>query len=528
MESEVNANLSKHYLIYTFIILALLQEKKMKYKLRYFYSKGAFLVLVWIMLITSAMTFLFRLLTDTGPINIYSHYKDPRLFLIPIFAFIPIAGWLADVRYGNFKVFKFGALLFFVSAVLACICQIMSIEKVHPTVTGITSTAAVLAEYLGCSACAVTAVQLGLDQMPDASSDNIISFIKWFIFSGIFGVWISEIILKCTVYCAFIDPNNTFIFFSLYPVLAVSILCCSIFLLAPKWLIIEPKSPQSLKTIYQVLKFAAKHKSPLNRSALTYWEEDIPSRMDLGKLRYGGPFTTEQVEDVKTFFKIIVVQIPLFFVSLSFHIHPNHLPLHALLNKCTASLMRVFTYHPFVGAMLVTLISEFVTYPLVKIKPPSILKQIGFACFIIVVANIGILIAEVVSYFHDIQTWIEITSSIISSVIHFFFLSNSILMFACAQSPYNMRGLLVGFAFLLHASSLGLGELLFSITVKLGDKCYYYIIYSSVMVVVTLFGFSLYCLLARWYKRRVRDEEYNVHRVVEEVYDRYLSNDMYH
>ncbi len=132
------------------------------------------------------------------------------------------------------------------------------------------------------------------------------------------------------------------------------------------------------------------------------------------------------------------------------------------------------------------------------------------------------------SYFHDIQTWIEIASSIISSVVHFFFLSNSILMFACAQSPYNMRGLLAGFSLLLHISSLGLGILIFNITVKLCDKCYSYIIYSSVMVVVTLFGFVLYCLLARWYKRRVRDEEYNVHRGVEEVYDRYLSNDMYH
>ena len=72
-----------------------------------------------------------------------------------------------------------------------------------------------------------------------------------------------------------------------------------------KWLIIEPKSPQSFKTIYQVLKFAWKHKSPLNRSALTYWEEKVPSRMDLGKSRYGGPFTTEQVEDVKTIFRLI-------------------------------------------------------------------------------------------------------------------------------------------------------------------------------------------------------------------------------
>ncbi len=196
------------------------------------------------------------------------------------------------------------------------------------------------------------------------------------------------ILLKCIVSCAFVD-FEIFIFFSLYPVLAVSILCCSIFLLAPKWLIIEPKSPQSLKTIYQVLKFAAKHKAPLNRSALTYWEEDVPSRMDLAKSRYGGPFTTEQVEDVKTFFKIIVMQIPLFFVSLSYWktARLDHQPAASSINECTLVLISLFTYHPWVCVMLVTLISEFIVYPLVKIEPPSILKQIGFACFIIVVAN---------------------------------------------------------------------------------------------------------------------------------------------
>ncbi len=198
------------------------------------------------------------------------------------------------------------------------------------------------------------------------------------------------------------------------------------------------------------------------------------------------------------------------------------------INKCTSALISLFTYHPCVGAMLVTLISEFIVYPLVKIEPPSILKQIGFVCVIIVVANIGLMSAEVVSYFHDIQIWIEIASSVINGLFHLSFLTNSILLFTCAQSPYNMRGLLAGLALLLYVSSLGLGGILFSITVKLGDKCYYYIIYSSVMVAITLFGFILYCLLARWYKRRVRDEEYNVHRVVEEVYDRYLSNDMYH
>ncbi len=120
----------------------------MKYKLRYFYSKGAFLVLVWMMLITSAMNFLYHMFTKSGTIISYPHYKDQRFLLIPIFAFIPIAGWLADVRYGNFKMFKFGALLFFVSAILACICLIMNVEKAYLTVTGIAITAAIIIKYI--------------------------------------------------------------------------------------------------------------------------------------------------------------------------------------------------------------------------------------------------------------------------------------------------------------------------------------------------------------------------------------------
>jgi peptide/histidine transporter 3/4 len=47
---------------------------------------------------------------------------------------------------------------------------------------------------------------------------------------------------------------------------------------------------------------------------LSYWEDDPPSRMDFGKVKYGGPFTTEQVEDVKTLIKsigvILVVSFP--------------------------------------------------------------------------------------------------------------------------------------------------------------------------------------------------------------------------
>ena len=69
-----------------------------------------------------------------------------------------------------------------------------------------------------------------------------------------------------------------------------------------------------IKLIVRVLCYARKHKYPENRSALIYWEEEAPSRLDLGKDKYGGPFTEEEVEDVKTVFRML----PLFIAVIAF------------------------------------------------------------------------------------------------------------------------------------------------------------------------------------------------------------------
>ena len=45
-----------------------------------------------------------------------------------------------------------------------------------------------------------------------------------------------------------------------------------------------------LKNIYKVLKYSWNHKVSEHRSAFTYWEDDIPCRIDLGRNKYGGPF----------------------------------------------------------------------------------------------------------------------------------------------------------------------------------------------------------------------------------------------
>ena len=77
------------------------------------------------------------------------------------------------------------------------------------------------------------------------------------------------------------------------------------------WLDTTPHIVNPVKHISQVLNYARKNKYPRNCSALTYWEEEYPSCLDLGKEKYGGPFSEEQVEDVKTVLRLIPLLISL-------------------------------------------------------------------------------------------------------------------------------------------------------------------------------------------------------------------------
>ena len=75
------------------------------------------------------------------------------------------------------------------------------------------------------------------------------------------------------------------------------------------WFLIDSGSRNPYKLVYKVFKFAKDHTYPTYRSAFTYCEDELPSRLDLGKenLWYGlrEHFTTEQMVDVKVFLGIL-------------------------------------------------------------------------------------------------------------------------------------------------------------------------------------------------------------------------------
>ena len=143
---------------------------------------------------------------------------------------------------------------------------------------------------------------MGSDQLFDASSSQITSFINWQLWAYFLAVSISLISITC--FCGLYTDSISFLIPA--TVCSVSVICAFFF---SKWIVEEPVKTNPIKQIYQVLKYAAKNKYPRLRSAFTYWEDKPYSRIDLGKSKYGGPFTTEQVEDVKTFFRILLLVI---------------------------------------------------------------------------------------------------------------------------------------------------------------------------------------------------------------------------
>ena len=228
------------------------------YKIRCFYSKGAFLILFWMSLIILTFVSVFFITLTVGFRGIDYIMTSFEIALLPavpilLVIFAPIVGWIADARCGNYRVFRVGACLFFLSAVFGCICVLILLNvpkrsTISLVVSGVINPVVFVIGFVGGTACLVTALQLGLDQMPDASSANITSFIAWFVFSIALGAWTLDTGFRAFA-CFIRSHMQPEIFwtqvFSLVPVITMSVLCCSLFLLAPKWMTIEPNCPQN-------------------------------------------------------------------------------------------------------------------------------------------------------------------------------------------------------------------------------------------------------------------------------------------
>ena len=134
-------------------------------------------------------------------------------------------------------------------------------------------------------------------------------FIHWLMWAYTLG---SFVFLPCSVNIINLrDKLIRIVSFTPFVILLLLSLFLAFTCYSHNWFYSEPGQNNLYKTVFSVLNFARRNKCPLCHSAFTYCGEFRSSKIDFAKERYGGPFTTPQVEDVKTFLRIVMVLLAL-------------------------------------------------------------------------------------------------------------------------------------------------------------------------------------------------------------------------
>ena len=351
----------------------------------------------------------------------------------------------------------------------------------------------------------INAFQFGIDQLHDSPTDDSILFIHWYVWIYYVCTLLTEISFNLLFYDSFGFSLHSFSLKSLQ----ISALCMYFFIFTTTLSLIafslcivhyrkvlfllEPAGVNPYKLVYKVTKFVYKHKVPLRRSAFIYCTEELPSRMDVGKHKYGGPFTTKQVEDVKTFWGILKVVLS---------IGPTF-----LLQTVTQSVLPAFAKHGNIfllkenstahreihleGVARYILISNGLLSPLLVviciplylcwIRPriryhvPGMLKRIGLAIVVMVISIVCTFVMDLVVHWRNTESagcmfngyirnkatlvvnnfpahplyqnvYFFASQHVVSAVANML-LDIAVLEFICSQSPYSMKGLLLGIFF---------------------------------------------------------------------------------
>ena len=486
------------------------------------------------------------------------------------FMLYPIGGLIADLRYGRYKVIKMSLINNWVGAILASVLGVLFSAKVYSHALALTVAYSVAAFLfitlfgLGIGGFQSNAVQFGLDQLLDASSEELSLFLHWFVWTEHFGELIPRLSAAAS-YCRKRDIEYIMFGISGLLYLALSTVCLVLVCCKRRWFNCENVVGNPYWNVYRVLKFSARHDKPLgHRSALTYSDDARPSRFDFAKQKYGGIFTTEVVEDVKTFLRILLMLLaitPMFCFEVStsylFPIYGLHLGKNVSVNiECTYEWM-LFESGTLSSIISVVAIPLYIilVYPHVHIKRwfPRIIYRMGIGVVLKVTTVITMFIIQVVANYtashgynclflaeyrehknnHFIQTLefptqtliiINMLNGIASPLINI-----TILEFISAQSPHTMKGLLLGVFYAFRGLFITLGcvvsfpfaqEKLWGDHRGIFDCGFYYYLSNSVLGVI---GLVVFLMAARRYRNRERDDPPYSHQYAEDYYSRYAS-----
>ena len=561
-------------------------------------SKPAVLILVWSVVIGAIYLCLLMVFLVVGFAlrNNVSKRIDKKLNLV-ICAYVaecavlalvmllyPVSGYIADVYCGRYKAVTCSFIFLWIAAFsLSCASGIgIKVNFDHfgglAVPMGLFVAVSLILIILSLACYQANVFQLGLDQLFEAPSEKLGLFVHWLMWTYTLGNFIalmSLLLLPC-----YVDKKDP-VQMKLQDGLASGpfvLLIVLTFLLVftcynHGWFYSEPGQHNPYKTVFKVLNFARKNKYPLQRSAFTFCDDFRPSRIDFAKERFGGPFTTSQVEDVKTLLRVGSVLLalgPLFVLEIpgSFGMFPLF-ALHVSKNvqffanrSCSSPVKWILIQSGAIGyiASIIFLpLYMWVVYSLLRKRVPRILNRLQFSVVLSIVGVLCLSMIDLIGHFHHQHQYPNATNSTclftspyqvsdegtptildlhwsVSIVPCVLLNVGSLLIratafeFISAQSPHSMKGLLVGVFFAIK----GLFQFISAAAVvpfaipKIWNGIHsvtncgfgYYLF----TIVVASVGLVVFSIVVRRYSYRQRDERPYDTRFAEQYYERYISS----
>ena len=567
-------------------------------------SKAAYLILLW----TVAVGLIYYSLLLVGVLSVkaYKHkgvsvaiYESITYAVLAfIMMFYPLSGLIADVCCGRLKTVAISLTVFLISLFVVISIDIIStsMQSFHQSrnmsylfsnapgvIVFILLIILFLLFVVGLSGYQANYIQLGLDQLFEAPS----RYLSLFIHYAILAFHISEVPMMFVnfftphfIKCHHINIGKNDVWFvlvltSLFILILFALLLISFW--KRRWFISDSGQSNPYKTVFKVISFAWKHKNPLQRTAFTYSDDYIPTRLDFAKERFGGPFTTEQVEDVKVLRRIIAVLLaigPVFvlempgseFVFPVFGLHTLHQNLTETLTLCNAEYKELWQLAVASGAFMIAT-STILLFPFymwiifchLRNRMPKVFTRMGVGIVLSLIGVASMVIIDIAGhslnrtgdvnqtqcmfqfYTYDRHAFSVLNMHWAVLIVPSLFLRIGPLLiiattleFISAQSPHSMKGVLIGIFFSIR----GLFKFLNSITIiplslkrpwavgkMIEDppvtNCGF--VYLLLTFVVGLTGLIMFSLAAKRYTYRVRDEGQFRQYAIEEIYDRYIT-----
>ena len=248
--------------------------------------------------------------------------KSTAIFIslrsLPLLLCLPM-GFIADRYFGRAKILYYSWIILFVTNCFTAFYFSLTFSSTPNSKYVIpVLIVGLLGNSISLAGIRVNLIPFGVDQMGAASSDQLSSYFHWYYWSRNAGLFIAYglgILGIPTLAIKF----KTGIAALLIPCIAAAA-GTVINLCGYTWFVKREKVGNPLLVIYRVLRYTASVKRPLYRSAFSYDGRPTPSRIDLAKETHFGKFSDEQVEDVKTFLRILVMLISLAgFLCISMH-----------------------------------------------------------------------------------------------------------------------------------------------------------------------------------------------------------------